>query len=139
VLNGAWGGYDWKGTGRSHIPPEFQEFKGRSAAIGKRKYGSSYRKGMPVPKQKEPFKWTAAMSFTVLVHIIAVLHPLIRSHNCPQWISLLQHQRYVLSLLKWSGSIKEIHCVDNLIRQHQHGMCCVMCWIVSCSTSLDCV
>ena len=121
LLNGRWVGYGWKGSLRSHVPHPFRDFKGRGPNIGKKLYKSDYRKGMPVPKQSDPFKWTIAMSFVVLVHIVAVLSPLIKDHQCPIWRNLLLHQRCLMGLLKWSASTKEIYAIDGLIRQHQKG------------------
>jgi hypothetical protein len=121
VLNARWTQFGWKGSLRSHIPPPFKNFKGRSATVGKKLFGSAYRKGMPVPKQADPFKWTAAMSFVVLVHIVAVLSPLIKDHNCPIWKNLLLHQRWFMGMLKWSATVREIFKIDQLVRQHNKG------------------
>jgi hypothetical protein len=68
-------------------------FKGRSAKFGKQIYGANYRKGMPVPLKEQNFKWTAAMSFSLLIHAVALLSPLIKDHEEPMWVNFKLHQR----------------------------------------------
>jgi hypothetical protein len=71
----------------------FGFLKGRGVKIGQKLYGSNYRKGMPVPLQSQPLKWTAAMSFSFAIHCIALMAPLITDHQEPMWLNLQKHQR----------------------------------------------
>jgi hypothetical protein len=132
--------YDWKGANRceqaffecsalmvcvlrNDIPPQFSSFPGRNSVAGKELYGDKYVKGMPVPHLAESFKWTAAMSFTFLIHAVALLSPLIKDHNEPMWVNFKLHQRFLLGLLQWSASVDQITRIDLQIRQHGQGMC----------------
>lgn len=113
---------------RSDIPPIFGEFKGRGPKVGKALYGDMYVKGMPVPLQAENFKWTAAISFTFLLHAVTFLSPLIKDHDEPMWKNFKLHQRYLIGLMQWSASVGEIVQLDVLIREHQHGLLAIWQW-----------
>ena len=76
---------------------------------------------MVAPLQSDPFKWTAAMSFTFLIHSIAFLSPLITEPDEPMWVNFKQHQRYLMGLMSWSASVKYIMMIDVQIREHQCG------------------
>lgn len=110
-----------RGLLRGDIPPQFKFFNGRSAKVGRQLYGSDFLRGSPVPLQAEHFKWTAAMSFTFLIHAVAFLHPLITDHQEAMWVNLKQHQEYLLGLLQWQARVKDILALDVKIREHQLG------------------
>ena len=106
---------------RNDVPPQFPFFKGREAKKGKELYGDDYVAGTPVPLLADNFKWTAAMSFTFLVHGVALLSPLIKQKDEPMWVNFKLHQRFLLGLLQWSATIGQIRQLDLQIRQHAAG------------------
>ena len=77
--------------------------------------------GMPVPQLADSFKWTAAMSFTVLVHGVALLSPLIKQKDEPMWVNFMLAQRFLLGLLQWSATIGQIRQIDLQVREHAAG------------------
>lgn len=109
-------------AGRGDIPPNFTFFKGRSVKFGKQLYGNDYVAGIPVPMLAESFKWTAAMFLTFLTHTVALLSLLIKYHDEPMWVNLKLHQRFLLALLQWSATVRQLRQIDLQIREHQLGM-----------------